>query len=208
MPSFIQIQATNSDTPDEQEIWRYDDGQTTADAIRIARGLPPNFTFQHFNVQSGKTYWFFIRAITSGLSTDSTPDDAVVTLDQLYVHVVDREGTLDDALGSVVSLVQTDQSLTCTQQSGIYNLKGRPKPFKVYGGISQKVLSTTCYISRGDIGTYNNLVSAYEAQSVVCVRDQIGNLLFGKIDQLTTKEDGPRFDVSFSVQETSYNEEI
>lgn len=91
---FNRIQISNAGSPaaDYNDVYRYAAGQTSADFIRVGTSVAVNGSFDDYNVRSGIQYTYKARAIISATMkfTDSAMTNGTVTLEQGFVHVVNR----------------------------------------------------------------------------------------------------------------------
>jgi hypothetical protein len=91
---FNRIAISNAGSPsaDYNDVYRYAAGQTSADFIRIGTAVSVGGTFDDYNVKSGVQYTYKVRAIISATLkfTDSATSTGTVTLEQGFIHVVDR----------------------------------------------------------------------------------------------------------------------
>jgi hypothetical protein len=92
---FNRVTISNSGSPaaDYNDVYRYAAGQTSADFIRVGKSVALNGTFDDYNVRSGIQYSYKARAVIASTLkfTDSTTSTGTVTLDQGFIHVVDRD---------------------------------------------------------------------------------------------------------------------
>jgi hypothetical protein len=212
---YIQITAGNTGSLSHNDIYRFDDGQSPAEMIQVAKLVAANGSFQDFNVASGVTYYYIVRAVgnTAALFKDSEPSDgASVTLSKLWMHVVTKESSTSNASGTPVSLTNLEspgEDVPEKQHGREFKFSGRPKPVFIGGDTFVKSLRASCLES--DSTKRSQVQAIYDAGNDpdvhVCVRDQMGEMVIGKFTSYPlsmSKHDS----IEVMVQESDYSEAI
>lgn len=138
------------------------------------------------------------------------PDpSASITIDRLYLHIPTKTGVSSNA-NSVLMLVNPDHAKSKAHVEGTFRFKRGPgaKPSKVYAEMSDSALHCTVVIPQSERSVRDALVALFEETTVICARDQKGNLIFGKIANLKSEEDRGFFKFSFDVAESQYSEAV
>lgn len=105
-----------------------------------------------------------------------------------------------------LSALTPSATLARDQSKGVFRLKGRDRPRFVNGTIAGRTYHVEAvFTSDADFQT---LQSIQDARSIVCYRDHKGNLLFGKIARLSSREDLTVRGCTFDVVETEYSEAV
>lgn len=209
------IQVTNSDTPSYNEIWAYREDRDSSTAICIGASLPKNVAFQDFNRASGERWRYFARAYNSnGYAQSATASAVALSLTSLFVHAVSRTGTASNANGNVAILTNppTNTYEQARRQSGM-KLLGRTAPSVARSQFRQQKLTEGPIVARAGKAQLDNLttikdLAASSRSTIVCVRDQAGNRLFGKLTQCEIAERRQHFEVRLEVTEARYTETL
>src|SRR6185436_9307254 len=181
----IRIAVTNPGTaPDYNEVWRYESGQ---EAKRLTASLPAGGTFDDYNVASGVTYFYYVRAVQSGGGTaDSATDSTSVTLSSNLLHIVAKNASnnYDSTYGVLTLPLMAPVSRPSIRDDKILIEPGRTKPVIATSDIVdrsyQGILMFTGYPNSDQV----TLQNMYDQKAVYCVRDVKKHLLFGTIAQL------------------------
>jgi hypothetical protein len=205
----ITLAVTNSGTaPDYNEVWRYESGQ---DAKRLTASLPANGTFDDYNVASGVTYFYYVRAVQSGGGTaDSPTDNTSVTLSVNLLHIVAKNASnnYDSTYGVLTLPLMAPISRPSVRDDRILIEPGRTKPVIATSDTVdrsyQGILMFTGY-PNSDQTTLQNM---YDQKAVYCVRDVEKHLLFGTMAQLRFAYQHTYSQAELSVLETDYEENV
>jgi hypothetical protein len=112
---------------------------------------------------------------------------------------------LSNASTSLSALTPT-AVLAREQSKGTFRLKGRDRVQFVNGVIAGRTYHVDAVFT-SDVD-FQTLQSIQDARSIVCYRDHKGNLLFGKIARLSSREDIASRRCTFDVVEVEYSEAI
>lgn len=179
---FNQVIITNSDTPDHTDLYRYVDSDGIDSKIRIAEDLGEDAVFNDWEIVSGITYRYVARSyLSTGGYSDSAPSDPITqTLDGLWIGQVTRESTTDNSALSL-NLFISGASKSLGYQAASREFKGRAKAMTVFG---QNVLQTLAYdvvVPNISLAQLDTLETLYGANTTLCVRDPLGNRVFGRL---------------------------
>jgi hypothetical protein len=107
---------------------------------------------------------------------------------------------------SSLSLLTPTATLAREQSKGTFRLKGRDRVQFVNGVIAGRTYHVDAVLT-SDVD-FQTLQSVQDARAVVCYRDHKGNLLFGKIARLNSREGISNRSCTFDVVEVEYDESI
>jgi hypothetical protein len=194
------VTIVNSDTPDHTDILRFLATETVNESIRIAEGLGADAVFQDWEIESGVGYKYVARSyVSSGGFTDSAASSTFVnTLDGLWITLVTRDSLTTNAELALNLLVSSGRK-TPTHKQASHEFKGRSKPVTYFGQTSTLQLDYSVEIFSVDRSKLAILRALEEADDVLCVRDSMGNKLFGRMIGLPIAEqmEGSFFSLSF-----------
>ena len=105
-----------------------------------------------------------------------------------------------------LSALTPSATLAREQSKGTFHLKGRTRPQFLNGVIAGRVYHVEVVLTSA--ADFQTLQSIQDARSIVCYRDHKGNLLFGKIAHLSSREDLTTRGCTFDVQEVEYLEAL
>jgi hypothetical protein len=202
----VLLQITNSDTPTYNELWRYLSTAAASTAIKIGAGLPKNASFSDYHPVSGLTYKYFARAYAStGLFTDSTVSSSVgVTLPNLFIHAVSRTSTSGNTDEGAISLLNTEGQWRPEETRTAVNLLGRTNPVALLGqAVGQRLSVVAVVIPYSQIELLLALWRKQKTGAVICVRDQSGNRIFGRMAEPRVQDQSSYLLVTFEVVETA-----
>lgn len=194
------VVGANPDTPHRNDILRFLATETINEAIRIAEGLGVDPSFQDWETESGIGYKYVVRAyLSTGGFTDSAATASIINdLDGLWVTLITRDSLTTNA-ELAVNLSITSAHKTVNQKSASHEFKGRLKPVTYFGQTVITQLDYSVYIPTVDRAKLAALTALYEANDVLCVRDNFGNKLYGRMMGLPIQEgvEGDSFGLSF-----------
>jgi hypothetical protein len=206
---FNQVIITNSDTPDHTDLFRYVDSEGIASKIRIAKDLGEDAVFDDWEIISGIAYRYVARSyLSTGGYSDSAPSDAETqALDGLWITQVTRESVTSN------SALSLNLFITGTQQTPAYQMasrefKGRTKMLSVFGQNISQVLNYAIVVPNVDLARLDTLEALYRANTTLCVRDALGNRIFGRLMPFQFQDElsGDYFNISF--REEHFVEEV
>lgn len=167
------------------------------DFVLASPKLDPNALYQYHTAANDlfndyNEYVFKARAfkVTTLGITDSDPSSGQgLTLDGLYIHVVDKVSTTSNA-GLRVKLMTTGPIIKrFVKKHRSVPMKGSTQ-FKTYAGqFKQTVLVYNVVIPRDDTTTYPALKACFDANRTLCARDSDHNIVFGRILDLPREDD-------------------
>jgi hypothetical protein len=197
------VQATfiNSDTPDSNDLLR--------DGVLIGEGIAANGTFRDFNVAKGVTYTYIPRAVDSGLVTEGDDESISITLRRLWIHLLTKTSSTSNASGEAISLRNQAPTEWVPRHSAIkHELAGRSEPLTTFGQAEFKEVRATVKILDSEATTLTRLREIYAANSDICVRDQKGNIMFGRIANLEEQKFSTFTLVQIRVERSNYSEAL
>ena len=182
---FNQIVITNSDTPDHTDLFRYVSSEGILTAIRIAADLGEDAVFSDYHIISGVAYCYFARSfLSTGGYTDSDPTSPITnTLDGLWISEVTSDSQTSNAAQSL-NLFITGARKQVSYQSTSRKFKGRPSPMTIFGQQTGLAFSYDVIVPRANLSQLDTLQSLFDANDTLCVRDPLGNRLFGRLNQI------------------------
>ena len=209
---FNQVVIANSDTPDHQDLYRFVDGEGILTAIRIAEDLPPDAVFNDYHVASGVSVRYFARAyLTAGSSggyTDSDATDAITgDLDGLWITEVTTDSTTTNAAQSL-NLFITGARRIPQYESESRKFDGRTAELTIFGQQTGLVLSYDVVVPLAEISKLETLQSLLDANTTLCIRDNLGNRMFGRLNSIPFSDliVGDFFSLTFL--EEDFDEEV
>lgn len=207
---YVLCQFTNSDTPIYNELWRYLSTANISTAIRVATLLPKNASYSDYHVISGLNYKYFARAYNSLLFTDGSATSPVgIVLPNLFIHAISRTGTSSNVAGQAVSLLNTEGQWAPMEIGTRVKLLGRAAPGLILGqAIWERLTATTVVTQYSQVNSLLALWRLQKTGSVICVRDQKGNRLFGKMSQPTVQDQSTHLIVQFDLETSRYVEAV
>lgn len=203
---YVLLQVTNSDSPTYNELWRYVSTAAIGTAIKVGATLPKNAGFSDYHAASGITYKYFVRAYNStGLFSDSAASSAVgITLPNLFIHAVSRTSTDSNTDGAAVSLLNTEGEWTPQEIRTSVRLLGRTHPAALLGQAVWQRLSVTVIITvYGQVDLILALWRKQATGSLICVRDQSGNRIFGKMSEPVVQDQSAYLILTFEIIESA-----
>lgn len=206
---YVSAAITNSDTPSYNELWRYVSTAAITTAIKVGASIPVDGSFADYHVASGVTYKYFARAYAvTGLFSDSAVSSAVgVTLPNVFLHAVSRTSTSGNTDGQAISLLNTDGRWSPEEVRTSVGLLGRPAPASLLGqAVGHRLSVTAAIILYAQVDDVLEVWRKQETGSVVCVRDNKGNRVFGKMTQPSVQDQSSNLILAFEVVESAYTE--
>lgn len=209
---YNQVTITNSDTPDHTDLYRYLESEGIDSKIRIAQDLGVDAVFNDWEVVSGLTYRYVARSYLTpgslGGYSDSAPSSATtLILEGLWITQVTRESVTDNSALSL-NLFISGARKSLGYQSASREFKGRTLPLTVFGQSTLQVLNYDVVVPNLDLANLDTLEGLYIANTTLCVRDALGNRIFGRLlpFQFVDLLDGDFFPLAF--QEESFDEAV
>jgi hypothetical protein len=204
---YILVTITNSDTPTYNEVWRRQLGQTATDAIQISpSSVAVDGTFLDYGVTSGITYVYFVRAYNALLYSTSADAQSSITLTQLVISLPTSTSSTSNASASASLLNQSAGPLNKQQVRATIKLIGRSSPVPLLGPTIGGALTQTVIILTSQPGLYATAMAILESGELVCVRDQFGNRVFGKVGNVQVTDVSTYWTINFTITETYHNE--
>ncbi len=188
---YVELIIANPDAPAYNDIYRYLSTQTTDDAIKIASRLPVNALFQDYSPISGQGYIYFVQAVNSsgGFTNSVVSSVTTLTLSTLWIHVVSRTaGSSSNAVaGQVVALTNLAPAEDANDLLSVSKrARGRTRPVTIVGQTVTRTLRYSVIATDADValGKLDTLDLIFLANATVCVRDQRGARIFGRVTEL------------------------
>lgn len=191
------------------ELWVYEPGFGRESAIRLTPHLPPDAIYSDHQRANGVAVKYFARAYSStGLYTESDDSATItLTLSNLFLGAVSRTSVNSNSMIQPLALTNLPpQSLGLADLSVAHGLRGRPKPLVVFGQAAWRSLDVSV-IARSALEK-DNLMAVYALNTTVCVRDQFGNKIFGKMTKPQIVPEADFFRITFTVIQSRYDEAI
>lgn len=203
---YIQATIANSDTPAHNELWRYVTSEGSASAIQLADSLAVDGTFRDYTAASDIEYSYYAVAVDgSGLIAQSTTQVETLTLARLWLHEVTEGGT-QNALNPLGLAQRLTPRFSDGIISAVKRAVGRTKPQMVFGQTRERTLSVEVQLKDSDRAMLDSLFDLFHSNSLLCVRDQLGHKLFGRIVMLPTQDNIAASVAGFAVMESDYDE--
>ena len=188
------------------------DGEGILTAIRIAEDLPPDAVFNDYHVASGVAVRYFARAyLTAGSSggyTDSDPTDAITgDLDGLWITEVTTDSTTTNAAQSL-NLFITGARAIPSFEGESRKFDGRSAELTIFGQQTGLILSYDLVVPLAEISKLETLQSLLDANTTLCIRDNLGNRMFGRMNSIPFNDltTGDFFSLTFV--EEDFDEEV
>lgn len=201
---FNQIVITNSDTPDHTDLFRYRVDEGSASMIRIAAGLGEDAVFNDYHIVSGIGYQYVARSfLTTGGYTDSDPSSIFTNdLDGIWISQVTSASTTSNAERALNLFITSAQKLP-QYQSASREFKGRTRPMTIFGQQTGLTFAYDVIVPLTDLAKLDTLQSMFEANTTLCVRDLLGNRMFGRMNQIAFNDqiDGNFFPLQFTEED-------
>lgn len=127
----------------------------------------------------------------------------------IYLHAVSRTSTGSNVLGSplvVINLVAA--GLAQQEVVGVHGLIGRGLG-ATYGQATWQTLGVQSFVeNQGSVDTLLAIWRAQQTGAMLCVRENFGNRIFGRISEpeITTMING--FFLAFQIEEADYTESL
>lgn len=195
------ITITNSDTPDHTDILCYPDtvteegatrdGTLEDDGFRIAAGLGADAVFQDWERESGRAFHYIARSYTSsdGFTDTDPPVEFTNILDGLWVTLVTRDDLTTNAELALNLMITEPPRKEGGPRSVSHEFKGRPRPVTYFGQTIIERLNYPITIPNFSIGDLAILKALEEADDTLCIRDNFGNKMYGRMVNLPISED-------------------
>jgi len=164
------------------------DSEGILTAIRIATDLPPDAVFNDYHIISGIDYRYFARSYltpgSSGGYTDSDPTSVVANdLDGLWISEVTSDSVTSNA-AQVLNLFITGARTVSQYQNSSRKFKGRAAEVTVYGQQTGLEFGYDAVVPLAEISKLDTLQSLFDANTTLCVRDALGNRMFGRMNAI------------------------
>ncbi|MGG4499024.1 DNRLRE domain-containing protein [Brevibacillus reuszeri] len=170
---------------------------------RLKVGAPPNDTYYDFTVASGTEYEYMLRAFgDNGTITDSHYYQGTVHLNGVWLHCVgDPSGTTRQFV------LRSGYSDEWKAEGALMQFAGRKRPVAEFGEGGEGNIKVDLSLLKGseDRISLQRIVSK---RSTVCYRDNRGRKMFGVIFVLPSTDTYYGYDVSLSIDETDYREDV
>jgi hypothetical protein len=209
----IRLVVTNPSTaPDLNQVWRSTASENSGQPIEISSSLKVNGNFTDYNIASGKSYVYFIRAISGSTSLDSVTAQGTITLSRGILHAASKSYGSTNKLPSIPALPVWDiephnrpfnraltEYLTTNQQN---------KPATGISVIEEAAAVFTARVRLQEQFDTRTLKSLYESGSYLCYRDPLGNKIFGTLANYSGQYAGTYTDVSIVLNRSDYTESV
>jgi hypothetical protein len=179
----------------------------------VGEGVAVDGTFNDSNPPSGVQVFYFARAVNSanGLFTDSAAQSVQLALDRLHLHAVTKTSGTGNVSGTAVALTDlVPYEVGYQRQEATHKLAGRERPLTVSGLIVSGRLRALAVITSKT--TLNLLLEIFRRQrgeqAMLCVRDQFGNRLFGKMARPRIQVFKKKWLVSIEIEQSRHTEGI
>lgn len=211
---YILLQITNSGSLSFDELWRRENGQAKALAIRITPQFAANAQFADFATGSTQSVIYFARAYNGLVFTDSDDTAAQsITLTDIFLHAVSRSNTGSNVLGGSVHMrhLLGSGGHGFDESQITVDVLGRDEPGAIFGETVAERIAVNTFFRFSEQTAYDALLAIQDAQrsgAILLYRDSLANRFFCKLSDLQTTIANEGYECSFSVDECSYSEAI
>lgn len=202
----LEVAVTNpGDSPDYNEIWRFISGEA---AIRLTATLPSGGTYYDYDVASGVTHFYFARAAyIGGTYAESSTHGELVTFSNLRIHAV-QKGADTNLYGTAYELFGGEsQSRPHARAQEVLITPALGKAIIATGEVVTRSWSGQVFAFSFSLAAVQGLKALQALRRTLCMRDGLGNILFGTLAPLSVSYDVTSV-VSFNLIETDFNQHI
>ncbi|MCM3589623.1 hypothetical protein M4D58_03135 [Brevibacillus borstelensis] len=171
--------------------------------VRIATGIQANGVYDDFAVSSGVIYEYMGRACgNNGTIKDSLFHQGSIILSGVWLHCVDSPAST--AYQFMIRSGYTDEWGT---EGSLMQFAGRERPVAEFGeaGAGNIKVNLSLLKNKGDREALQKIV---QRKTTICYRDNRGRKMFGVIFVLPSGDKFYGYDVSLSIDETDYREDV
>ncbi|MFE1630740.1 DNRLRE domain-containing protein [Brevibacillus reuszeri] len=194
-PSGTEPNVTSND------LYRRELGQEEWTRIKV--GIPRNGSYEDFTVASGITYEYKVRAFGNNATMKDTHYyQGTVHLNGVWLHCVgDPSGTTRQFV------LRSGYSDEWKAEGSLMQFAGRKRPVAEFGEGGEGNIQVDLSMLK-DSEDRISLQRIVSKRSTVCYRDNRGRKMFGVIFVLPSTDTYYGYDVSLSIDETDYREEV
>lgn len=210
---FIRLVITNPSTaPDLNQVWRSTPTENSGLPVEINGSLKVNGVFTDHNVASGKSYLYFIRAISGASSLDSITTQGTVTLSRGILHAVTKNYTSANKLPSIPVLPVWDiepHSRPFNRANTSYLVtNSQSRPVVGISAIEEMSAQFTARVRLQEQYDRRTLQALQQSGAYLCYRDPLGNKVFGTFNSYNEQYVGPYTDVGIVLDRSSFSESV
>lgn len=193
---------TGQPTVTHNDVYRRAAGKTAW--TRIAAGVTINGTITDYTAGAGQWEYMARAYGDTDADIDSAPVQAQLAIAGVWLHdVADPAGTLWHCQYDVERSSRRQHEVTLAHYAG------RILPVALMGESADRSVSIGVRLSRDrDAQLREQLLELYERQAIVCYRDGVGRRLFGVLGELREEDQWYGWDVTMTVNEVDYDEEV
>lgn len=202
---YSTITIVNGATPpDHNDIYRFQEGESVINAIKLASNIIVNGAFTDHCQASGILYTYFVRAVAADSSfADSIQQSSTLTLSQFFIKAVTRNASPTNGIGPTVNgLNLIPESVLKGRESVAYDMGGAVSLKILSGTITQQVLNVTLRLTAKQ--QIIDLQSLFDSKLTLCFRDQKGGMVFGTMSGFNLDYEATYADCPLTVEENSY----
>jgi hypothetical protein len=177
--------------------------------VFITKTLPANDTFEDYNVAAGKTYFYQVTAVYSDGVTITSPvySSDPITLSLLTLHKVIHGATTNKSGDIVQVRNRIPQARNWERVEQSFVTLAATAPLVHASDVVFRDYAANLISANNEQENLAALEDLYDDKATVCVRDQIGNLMFATISDLQETLGYNDF-VQFKSDETDYSEAV
>src|SRR5882757_6678571 len=207
---WVRILNTTSSATDRTEVWKSEAGGA---AYKICNSLDTvlsggNYlsTYNDYNIKSGVSYSYFLRAVDVSAGTAScAPQQTSISLLTAWIHSINKSLGTSNA-SYVTHLDDQSHSRQFAFESALRLLTNTAKPSLMLSSIETGAIDMSTMILTDS--NRSILRSIYQSRSMCGLRDALGNLWYGRVLNYKEAPDYIRFDFPFSFEILDFTEAL
>lgn len=210
---FIRLIVTNPSTaPDTNQVWRSTPTENNGLPIEISGTLKVNGIFTDYNVASGESYVYFIRAISGSTSLDSVTAQGTISLSRGIIHAVSKSYGSTNKLPSIPALPVWDlepHAHPFTRASIQYMTPNTQNKAVVgISAIGETGAQFTARVRLQEQYDRRTLQALYQCGAYLCYRDPSGNKVFGTLANYSEQYNTGYTDVAIIFDRCDFTESV
>lgn len=206
----VRLLNTTSSSTDRTEVWKSEAGGA---AYKICNALDTiltagNYlsTYDDYNVKSGVSYSYFLRAVDLSAGTaSSAPQQTSVTLLTAWIHSINKASGISNA-SYFTHLDDQSHGRQFGFDTTLRLLANSSKPSLTLSEIETGAIDMGTMILTDS--NRSILRSIYQSRAMCGLRDALGNLWYGRISTYKEAPDYERFNFPFSFEILDFNEAL
>jgi hypothetical protein len=199
---YVQIIITNSDTIAYQELY--------VDDVLVSLPLPADTVFNYGGAKSGIEHTYRVRAykVTTLGFTDSDEETATLNLSSVFIFEPTKDLTTANFVATPIPLLAESNEPELSTNSVMVRLRKRVKQVAHFGRGHHRVLNYSIIEPSTQNTVINQIESWLVAGATLCVRDNRGERVFGKITSIVPTDYMNRIAMPLQIKEDDYSEAI